>query len=239
MLSSCRSSNRSACSRRTSGWLEISVLDLQVRPKDHLEEDSLDPGLVHEFDLLRDVPFLVRNDLVETTKAYHAKMASVWSFSTSWDILRYFASSSLKRTVFFKSSRSFNETGECNKFGLVRPNQRSPQRAFYCGDVTPKCVDAVLGGDYLVSAGPADVAKTARIIDTDAQGRMVIPNEGNNGFTCMPRSLKVVGEPPMCVDAASMHLLVYSSHIRSRVSRSAQRRGQISTSAARDSAFIF
>ena len=30
--------------------------------------------------------------------------------------------------------------------------------------------------------------------------------EGNNGFTCMPGNLKVVGEPPMCVDALSMQL---------------------------------
>ena len=37
-----------------------------------------------------------------------------------------------------------------------------------------------------MSAGPADVAKTARIVDTDAQGKMVVLREGNNGFTCMP-----------------------------------------------------
>jgi hypothetical protein len=55
-----------------------------------------------------------------------------------------------------------------------------------------------------MSAGPADVAKAARIVDTDAQGKMVVLREGNNGFTCMPGNLKVVGEPPMCVDAAAM-----------------------------------
>ena len=55
-----------------------------------------------------------------------------------------------------------------------------------------------------MSAGPADVAKTARIVDTDTQGKMVVLREGNNGFTCMPGNLNVVGEPPMCVDAASM-----------------------------------
>jgi len=37
-----------------------------------------------------------------------------------------------------------------------------------------------------MSAGPANVAKTARIVDTDAQGKMVVLREGNNGFTCMP-----------------------------------------------------
>jgi len=28
--------------------------------------------------------------------------------------------------------------------------------------------------------------------------------EGTNGFTCMPGNPRVVGEPPMCADAASM-----------------------------------
>lgn len=55
-----------------------------------------------------------------------------------------------------------------------------------------------------MSAGPMNVAKAARIIDTDAQGKMVVLREGNNGFTCMPGNLKVVGEPAMCVDAAAM-----------------------------------
>jgi hypothetical protein len=55
-----------------------------------------------------------------------------------------------------------------------------------------------------MSAGPTEVAKAARIVDTDTQGKMVVLREGNNGFTCMPGNLKVVGEPPMCVDAPSM-----------------------------------
>ena len=55
-----------------------------------------------------------------------------------------------------------------------------------------------------MSAGPMNVAKAARIIDTDAQGMLVVLREGSNGFTCMPGNLKVVGEPPMCVDAAAM-----------------------------------
>jgi hypothetical protein len=55
-----------------------------------------------------------------------------------------------------------------------------------------------------LSAGPTEVAKAARIVDTDAQGKMVVLREGNNGFSCMPGNPKVVGEPPMCVDAAAM-----------------------------------
>ena len=55
-----------------------------------------------------------------------------------------------------------------------------------------------------MSAGPENISKSARIVDTDAQGKMVVLREGNNGFPCMPGNLRVVGEPPMCADAASM-----------------------------------
>jgi hypothetical protein len=55
-----------------------------------------------------------------------------------------------------------------------------------------------------MSAGPTDVARSAKIIDTDAQGNTNVLRQGDNGFTCMPGNPKVVGEPPMCVDAASM-----------------------------------
>ena len=58
--------------------------------------------------------------------------------------------------------------------------------------------------DRAMSAGPAEVAKAARIVDTDAQGKMVVLREGNNGFTCMPGNPKAVAEPPMCVDAIAM-----------------------------------
>ena len=54
-----------------------------------------------------------------------------------------------------------------------------------------------------ISAGPANVTSGARIVDSDAQGKMVVLRQGNNGFTCMPGNPKVVGEPPMCVDEAS------------------------------------
>ena len=54
-----------------------------------------------------------------------------------------------------------------------------------------------------MSAGPDDIARSARIIDTDAEGNTVVLRVGGNGFTCMPGNPKVIGEPPMCVDAAS------------------------------------
>jgi hypothetical protein len=55
-----------------------------------------------------------------------------------------------------------------------------------------------------ISAGPADVANSARIIDTNADGKIVVLREGNNGFTCMPGNPRVTGDPPMCSDAAAM-----------------------------------
>jgi len=55
-----------------------------------------------------------------------------------------------------------------------------------------------------MSAGPPNIAKSARIIDADAQGKTVVLRQGSNGFTCMPGNPKVIGDPPMCADAASM-----------------------------------
>jgi len=55
-----------------------------------------------------------------------------------------------------------------------------------------------------MSAGPTDIASGARIIDTDKQDTTVVLREGNNGFTCMPGDPTVIGEPPMCSDAAAM-----------------------------------
>jgi len=58
-----------------------------------------------------------------------------------------------------------------------------------------------------LSAGPPEVTKGARIVDTDAQGKTTVLREGNNGFTCMPGNPKVIGEPPLCADAASLQWL--------------------------------
>lgn len=55
-----------------------------------------------------------------------------------------------------------------------------------------------------LSAAPPDVAKSARVVDKDAQGKTLVLREGTNGFTCMPGNPKVIGDPPMCADAASM-----------------------------------
>jgi hypothetical protein len=55
-----------------------------------------------------------------------------------------------------------------------------------------------------MSAGPDDISRSARIIDTDANGNTVVLRDGSNDFTCMPGNPNVIGEPPMCVDAASL-----------------------------------
>jgi hypothetical protein len=55
-----------------------------------------------------------------------------------------------------------------------------------------------------MSAGPGEIARSAKIIDKDAQGRTVVLREGTNGFTCMPGNPKVIGDPAMCADGPSM-----------------------------------
>jgi hypothetical protein len=62
-----------------------------------------------------------------------------------------------------------------------------------------------------MAAGPDDIARSARIIDTDAENNAVVLREGSNGFTCMPGNPKVIGEPRMCVDAASSQWFVDES----------------------------
>jgi hypothetical protein len=54
-----------------------------------------------------------------------------------------------------------------------------------------------------MSAGPADVAQSATIVDSDAQGNTIILRAGTNDFTCMPGNSKVVGQPAMCMDGPS------------------------------------
>ena len=55
-----------------------------------------------------------------------------------------------------------------------------------------------------MSAGPPEIARSAKIIDKDEQGRSVVLRAGTNNFTCMPGNPKVIGDPPMCADEPSM-----------------------------------
>jgi hypothetical protein len=55
-----------------------------------------------------------------------------------------------------------------------------------------------------MSAAPSEIARSAKIIDKDAQGHIVVLREGSNGFTCMPGNPNVIGNPAMCADGPSM-----------------------------------
>jgi hypothetical protein len=55
-----------------------------------------------------------------------------------------------------------------------------------------------------MSAGPPEIAQSAKIIDKDAQGHTVVLRQGSNDFTCMPGNPNVIGEPAMCADGPSM-----------------------------------
>jgi hypothetical protein len=55
-----------------------------------------------------------------------------------------------------------------------------------------------------LSAAPPNVAKAAKVVDMDGQGKMTVLREGTNGFTCFPGHPGVVGDVAMCADAPSM-----------------------------------
>ena len=55
-----------------------------------------------------------------------------------------------------------------------------------------------------LSAAPPSVAKAAKVVDMDAQGKRTVLREGTNGFTCFPGNPGEVGNAAMCADAPSM-----------------------------------
>ena len=55
-----------------------------------------------------------------------------------------------------------------------------------------------------MSAGPPAIARFAKIVAKDADGRTIVLREGSNGFTCMPGNPDVIGQPAMCADGPSM-----------------------------------
>src|ERR1700682_1572728 len=55
-----------------------------------------------------------------------------------------------------------------------------------------------------LSAGPPSVTAHARVADMDAKGKMTVLRKGTNGWTCMPGHVGVVGDDPICADAATM-----------------------------------
>jgi hypothetical protein len=101
-----------------------------------------------------------------------------------------------ERKVAFLATAMLLVTG--TRFGgTVRGKTPVQGSATETGDTTQSKIVRAM------SEGPTEIATSARIVDTDAQGYTVVLREGNNGFTCMPGNPKVVGQPPMCVDARS------------------------------------
>lgn len=68
---------------------------------------------------------------------------------------------------------------------------------------SPTDLDDATAIALAMSAGPADIARSATIVKTDTQGKMVVLRKGSNSFTCTPGNPKVIGVPPMCADAVA------------------------------------
>lgn len=51
-----------------------------------------------------------------------------------------------------------------------------------------------------MAAGPDSIARNARIIDGEGDGKIVVLREGNNGWTCIPDHPGIVGHGAMCLD---------------------------------------
>jgi hypothetical protein len=54
-----------------------------------------------------------------------------------------------------------------------------------------------------IAAGPSTIVGTAKIVGTDAQGKLVVLRDGTNGFTCAPGNPKVMGQPASCSNEAA------------------------------------
>ncbi len=55
-----------------------------------------------------------------------------------------------------------------------------------------------------LSAGPASIAAHATVAEMDAKGKLTVLRTGTNGWTCMPGHPGVIGDDPLCADAATM-----------------------------------
>jgi hypothetical protein len=55
-----------------------------------------------------------------------------------------------------------------------------------------------------LSAAPAKVAKAAKVVERDDNGKDTVLREGTNGFTCFPGHPGVIGDAPFCANAAAM-----------------------------------
>jgi hypothetical protein len=87
--------------------------------------------------------------------------------------------------------------------GIGAGSRSEAQSAQVAGAMDPS-ETAEIKIERAMSAGPPQIARSAKIIDKDAEGHAVVLREGTNGFTCMPGNPKVIGDPPMCADGPSM-----------------------------------
>jgi hypothetical protein len=88
--------------------------------------------------------------------------------------------------------------GVVGKWDVAQPRTASHAKA----DQAEETVEIRIA--RALSAGPEHVTRSARVVDKDPSGKTVVLREGTSGFTCTPGNLKVVGQPPMCMDEASM-----------------------------------
>lgn len=55
-----------------------------------------------------------------------------------------------------------------------------------------------------LSAAPANIAKEAKVVDRDENGKETVLREGNNGFTCFPGHPLVVDDIAYCANADAL-----------------------------------
>ena len=55
-----------------------------------------------------------------------------------------------------------------------------------------------------LSAAPANIAKAARVVERDENGKETVLRVGKNGFTCFPGHPEVVGDNPYCANEAAL-----------------------------------
>ena len=55
-----------------------------------------------------------------------------------------------------------------------------------------------------LSAAPASIAKSAKVVDKYADGKEIVLREGTNGFTCFPGHPGVIGDAAFCANAPAL-----------------------------------
>ena len=55
-----------------------------------------------------------------------------------------------------------------------------------------------------LSAAPANIARSAKVVDRNESGEETVLREGSNEFTCFPGHVGVIGDPPFCANAPAL-----------------------------------